>query len=138
MIVLRPYNTAGSVTFVLRQSGSDAFATSANWTPANGDVKLSLDGGTQANATNLPTYSNGQWSLSLTAAELLAAEVRVNIDDGDIVPESILIETYGHANSRWPNLGGSGEGGLTTEQAAQLEAIYKSTSWGASGVSQVG
>jgi len=102
MIVLRPYNTAGSVTFTLRQSGSDAFATSSHWTPAAGDVKLSLDGGTQANATNLPTFANGQWTLSLTAAELQAARTRINIDDGDIIPESILIETYGHASAAYP------------------------------------
>lgn len=102
MIVLRPYNTAGSVTFTLRQAGSDAFATSSHWTPAAGDVKLSLEGGTQANATNLPTFANGQWTLSLAATELQAARVRVNIDDVDIIPESILIETYGHASAAYP------------------------------------
>lgn len=102
MIVLRPYNTAGSVTFTLRQAGSDAFATSSHWTPAAGDVKLSLDGGTQANATNLPTFANGQWTLALAGTELQAARVRVNIDDGDIIPESILIETYGHASAAYP------------------------------------
>ncbi len=103
MIFLRPYGSATTVTFVVRQAGSDEFATNSHWTPASGDVKLSLDNGSQTNSTNLPTYANGQWSLSLSAGEVTAKRCRINIVDEAIISESFLIETTDHVSACYPS-----------------------------------
>lgn len=61
------------------------FSTAANWTPVTGDVKISKDGGNFVNATNLPTLIGGTgsatWTLSLTAAEMDADEILVQVAD---------------------------------------------------------
>ena len=70
----------------LVKAGSNDFATSADWIPATGDVKASIDGGAQANIGTLPTYSNGQWLFVLTAAEFAAVkqgdQISVRYGDG--------------------------------------------------------
>ncbi len=82
------------------------FAVSADWTPATGDVKVSIDGGAAANITNLPAYvTNVGWKYILTAAELTGSQCIVRIADSAtkaIADEYFIVETFGHASSMYP------------------------------------
>lgn len=106
MTILRKYATATAAGTHIRipivKAGSQDFAASGDWTPAAGDVKVSKDGGTQANIGTLPTYSNGAWQFQLTAAELTAKQVEIMVVDAAtkaVEDQAILIETYGHADA---------------------------------------
>lgn len=84
------------------KAGSQDFAASGDWTPAAGDVKVSKDGGTQANIGTLPTYSNGAWQFQLTAAELTAGQVEIMVVDAAtkaVEDQCIIVETYGHISA---------------------------------------
>lgn len=103
---LRKYNTALSggtlIRIPLPKAGSNDYATSSDWTPAAGDVKVSIDGGTQANIGTLPTYSNGCWNFTLTGAELTGKSIEVNIVDSAtkaVDDNAFIIETFGHASA---------------------------------------
>lgn len=87
------------------KAGVRDFATGSDWTPAAGDVKVSIDGGAQANITTLPTYSNGDWIFQLSAAELTGKRVAVRIVDSAtkaVDDNGFNIETYGHASALHP------------------------------------
>lgn len=111
MSELRKYATAlldgvagsAAISLSLRAAGAGTFATAATWTPAAGDVQVSLDGGALANVTNLPAYSNGRWKLTLTAAELTAKVVFILIVDPAVDSESVTIETFGDPAAMWPD-----------------------------------
>lgn len=83
-------------------------ATSSEWTPASGDVKVSKDGGTGANITTLPTYDSSMrlWKVSLSATEAQAKIVTIDFQDvtGDAInPVSLDIETFGNASAQYPS-----------------------------------
>ncbi len=81
------------------------FAVSADWTPAAGDVKVSKDGGAQANIGTLPVYTNGAWKFVFTDAELTCKILAVMIVDSatkTIEDQAILIGTFGHASALHP------------------------------------
>ena len=99
------YNTAATLIFPMVKKGTGDFAVSADWTPAVGDCKLSLNAGAGANTTNLPVAltSIGLWKLDLTAAELTSQVTGVVIADVT-VPKAVednclLLETYGNASA---------------------------------------
>ncbi len=103
---LRKYNTALSggtlVRIPMPKAGSNDYATSSDWTPAAGDVKVSIDGGSLANIGTLPTYSNGLWNFTLTGAELTGKSIHVVIVDSAtkaVDDNTIIIETFGHASA---------------------------------------
>lgn len=82
-------------------------AATADWTPATGDTKISKDGGNVANTTNNPAAVGGTgsvlWTLTLTATELTAAEVQVQIVDSAtkaVEDQVINIYTYGNASAK--------------------------------------
>lgn len=101
------YATQDAIFFPVRKAGSNDFAGSADWTPAAGDVKISVDGGDFANTTNLPSAIGGTgskgWTLTLTAAEYTGKQMIVQIVDQAtkaIEDQCILIETFGHASAQ--------------------------------------
>lgn len=81
------------------------FVDSGAWTPAAGSVKVSKDGGAQANITTLPTFSNGLWQYTLSAAELTAKQVEIvtTISGAFDAQQATIIETFGHASAMWPS-----------------------------------
>lgn len=88
---------------IIKRSVVD-FAVSADWTPAAGDVKISIDGGAAANVTNLPTaitMGNGAvWDFSLTSGEVTGKQIVITVVDAAtkaVEDQSFVIETYGNA-----------------------------------------
>jgi len=108
--ILRKYATALSGATVIRlpllKAGSDDFATGSDWTPAAGDVKVSIDGGAQANIAALPTYSNGDWAFVLSTGELTGKAIRVRIVDAAtkaVQDDGFNIETFGNTSAMYPD-----------------------------------
>jgi hypothetical protein len=86
------------------KAGSQDFAVGADWVPATGDVKLSIDGAAQANITTLPSYSNGQWLFQLTAGETTGKSIRVVVVDSAtkaVEDQFFVIETFGNASAQY-------------------------------------
>ena len=82
------------------------FAVGADWTPASGDVKVSIDGGAAANITNLPTAiamgNTAMWQFILTAAELTGKVISVTVADAStkaVEDTMFTVETFGHASA---------------------------------------
>lgn len=129
-MILRKYNTATAAGTHIRipipKAGSADFATDSDWTPAAGDVKISKDGGAEANIGTLPTFSNGAWEFQLTGAELTAKTVHIKIVDSAtkaVEDQFIVIETFGHASAMYPpNLQDSVRLGLTALPNAAADA----------------
>jgi len=115
MFLLAKYGTQTSFRFAVIKSGSSDLAASGDWTPATGDTKISKDGGNFANTSNKPSAVGGTgsvgWTLTLTATELQAAEVNVQIVDSAtkaIEDQYLVIYTYGNASAKiLPDLGNS-------------------------------
>lgn len=103
---LRPYGTGtgSDVTVPVVKAGSSDFATSSDWTPAAGDVKVSKDGGAAANIATLPTYiANVGWKFVFSDAELQCARLNVNVVDSAtkaIEDQHLVVETYGNASAQ--------------------------------------
>lgn len=84
------------------------FAVGADWTPANGDVKINIDGAGPTNVTNLPAAvasGNGAyWEFILTAAELSCKQAIVTIVDSAtkaVEDNCFLVETFGNASAMY-------------------------------------
>jgi hypothetical protein len=79
------YGVGRTIVFPVIDAGTTNFAATGDWTPATGDTKISLDAGNVANTTNNPAAVGGTgsvlWSLVLTAAELSAKVVVIQIVD---------------------------------------------------------
>ena len=108
-VFLRKYNTATAAGTHIRvpivKAGAVDFAINTDWTPAAGDVKLSKDGGTQANIGTLPTYSEGAWQFQLTAAELSTKQLEIMVVDSAtkaVEDQAILVETFGNSSAMYP------------------------------------
>lgn len=108
MVIRRKYNTSTAsgthIRIPIPKAASTDFAGSGDWTPASGDVKLSKDGGTQANIGTLPTYTNGAWEFQLTGTELSCKQLEIMIVDSAtkvITDQAILIETFGNASAMY-------------------------------------
>lgn len=98
----RIHGNASSFRFPVFVTGTKNFAATGDWTPETGDVKLSLDGGDFANATNLPVAIGGAgskyWGIVITAAEMSAAHIVCQIVDVNakaIDDQSFQVETKG-------------------------------------------
>jgi hypothetical protein len=120
--------TAGSVKVraSIRKAGSADFAAGGDWTPATGDVKVSIDGGSQANIGTLPAYSNGAWEFVLSNTELTGKSVKVTTVDSAtkaVDDDAFVVETFGHASAMYPTLysGGSAAGVFTTSDTAPAD-----------------
>jgi hypothetical protein len=115
MFFLAKYGVQTSFRFaMIKYSGPD-LAASGDWTPATGDTKISKDGGNFANTTSNPSAIGGTgsvgWTLTLTATELQAAEVIIQIVDSAtkaVEDQFLVIYTYGNASAKiLPDLGSS-------------------------------
>jgi len=107
MFLLAKYGVQTSFRFAVIKSSSSDLAATGDWTPATGDTKISKDGGNVANTSNNPSAVGGTgsvlWSITLTAAELQAAEVVIQIVDSAtkaIEDQTLVIYTYGHASAK--------------------------------------
>lgn len=107
MFLLAKYNTQTVFRFPMVKRGVADLAVTGDWTPATGDTKVSKNGGNFANTTNNPAATGGTgsvgWTLTLTATELSAAEVNVQIVDSAtkaVEDQWITIYTYGHASAK--------------------------------------
>mgnify|MGYP007112883622 CR=1 FL=1 len=115
MFFLAKYGVQTSFRFAVIKSASSDLAASGDWTPATGDTKISKDGGNFTNTSNNPSAVGGTgsvgWTLTLTATELQAAEVNVQIVDSAtkaIEDQYLVIYTYGNASAKiLPDLGSS-------------------------------
>ncbi len=81
----RQYGVLTAIRFPIPKAGSQDFAATGDWTPATGDTKISKDGGNFANTTNNPSAVGGTgsvgWTLTLTATEMQAGEINIQIVD---------------------------------------------------------
>ena len=100
-MILGKYNQAKTITFDLFEV--DGIDLSIAATFATGDVKIQKDEGAEANTSNLPTDEGSTYSLVLTAAEMIAARIRIILIDQTATKVwldiSIGIETYGNASA---------------------------------------
>src|ERR1044071_1316284 len=107
MFLLAKYNTSTTFTFPMVKRGVVDLAGTSDWTPATGDTKISKDGGNFANTTNNPAAVGGTgsvgWTLTLTATELSAAVIDIQIVDSAtqaVEDQFFKIYTYGNASAK--------------------------------------
>jgi hypothetical protein len=94
------FGLALDVRFPMIKAGVRDFAASGDWTPATGDTKLVKDGANAANSTNNPSAVAGTgsvtWKLTLTATEMSADEVVVQIVDSStkaVEDQMLVVQT---------------------------------------------
>jgi hypothetical protein len=131
MSFLRKYATgAGADLYlpIVKRAVVD-FAVGADWTPAAGDVTISIDGGAAANIGTLPTaltMGNGAvWKFVFTNAELTGKYIAVTVVDSAtkaVEDQSFMIETYGNASALHPFDLGSASTPQTGDSFARLGA----------------
>jgi hypothetical protein len=107
MADLYKYATAVHIYKPIIKRGVADFAVGADWIPAAGDVKISIDGGAAANVTNLPvavTMGNtALWDFSLTTGEITGKKIRITVADSAtkaVEDNAFEIDTYGHASAQ--------------------------------------
>jgi hypothetical protein len=94
------YATSQDVYFRMLVRGATDFAGSSDWTPAAGDVKISIDGGAQANTANLPTAVGKAWKLTLTTGETTGGILMIDlIDQGTKAVEDNGLDFYTFGNA---------------------------------------
>lgn len=85
MEVQRQFGVATTIIFPVVKAGSTDLAVTGDWTPATGDTKIGKDGGNVANTSNNPSAVGGTgsilWTLTLTATEMSAKEITIQIVD---------------------------------------------------------
>lgn len=112
MFYLAKYNTQTTFVFPMVKRGVVDLAVTADWTPAATDASVVKDAGNAADSTNTVAIAGtsgtrglGQWKLTLTATELSAAEIVVQIVDAAtkaVEDQTIIIYTYGNASAKIP------------------------------------
>lgn len=89
------------------KAGSTDYALAADWTPAAGDVKVSIDGAAAANITALPTYvANVGWRFVLSAAETVGKRVKILVTDSavkEVADQFFVVTTRDHPSAHAPN-----------------------------------
>ncbi len=107
MFLLAKYGVQTVFRFPMVKRGVADLAVTGDWTPATGDTKISKDGGNFANTTNNPSATGGTgsvgWTLTVTATELQAAEVNIQIVDSAtkaVEDQWFTIYTYGNASAK--------------------------------------
>lgn len=102
-MILIPYGVESTIEFPLYTFGSTSYIT-ADPSFAAGDSKKIVNGASDGNTTNLPTYvANGYCKIVLTAAEAQCKRLIITIIDQTALKvwedQSINIFTYGNANA---------------------------------------
>lgn len=107
----RKYATGSGADIYINipKAGSANHAVSGDWSPAAGDVKVSIDGGAAANIGTLPTAiamgNSASWKFVFTDAELTGKFIHVTVADSAtkaVDDTGFTIETYGHASALHP------------------------------------
>lgn len=116
---LLEYGVQATVTFPLIDYGATDFE-STPVTFASGDCKITKDGGTLANTSNLPSHvGNGIYKLTLETSELQAKNVGVVIIDQSVTKEwedqYLYVQTCNHASAQLPQVGELGASDLPSE-----------------------
>ena len=81
MEILAKYGIQQTFYFPLIDAGALDLAVSADYTPAAVDARMMKDGGTWAQCSNTIADETEGWSLTLTATEMQATRIVVNIID---------------------------------------------------------
>jgi len=108
--ILRKYATGTGADIhvpIIKRAVVD-FAVGADWTPATGDVTITIDGGTAANIATLPVVlamgNSALWKFVLSNAELTGKKITINVTDAAtkaVEDQCIMIETHGHASAQY-------------------------------------
>jgi hypothetical protein len=102
--VTRLYGAATTVDFCLYVTDSTVGAVKVeNAVHASGDTYIMKDEGPEANTTNGFVDEGSCYSIALTATEMQAARILLNIEDQGVktwADKCIRIETYGNANAQ--------------------------------------
>lgn len=117
--------TGADIYLPMIVAGSQNFAGSGDWTPATGDVKISIDGGAQANIGTLPAYTNGSWKFVFADAELTGKKMSIRIVDSAtkaVEDQAFEVETFGHASAAYPKDFGATDANQTGDAYARLGA----------------
>jgi hypothetical protein len=130
MYFLAKYNTQTDIEFAMVKRGVVDLAGTADWTPATGDTKIIKDGANATNTTNNPAAIAGTgsvaWKLTLTATELSAARVQIQIVDSAtkaVEDQFITVYTFGNASAKFPfDFSDQVRAGLTALPNAAAEA----------------
>jgi hypothetical protein len=113
LIFWAKYNTQTTFSFPMVKRAVVDLAVSADWTPAAADSAISKDQAAFADTTNTvaavggsPTRTATGWKITLTATELSAAQVDLQIVDAAtkaVEDQFITIYTYGNASAKVVN-----------------------------------
>ena len=93
MEILARYGIQETFYFPLIDAGTLDLAVSADYTPAAADCRLMKDGGSWAQATNTIADETEGWSITLTATEMQATRILVNIIDAAVEDQCLAIST---------------------------------------------
>jgi hypothetical protein len=134
-VFLRKYNTGTAtgthIGIPMIKGGYNDFAIGSDWTPAAGDVKVSIDGGVQANITTLPSYTNGCWIFQLSAAETAGKSIRVVVvsqtSPKPVEDQFFVIETFGNASAMYPQDFSTGVVNVNLSQVVPFSDVSAST-----------
>jgi len=103
---LRKYGVATHVYVPMIKRGVVDFALGADWTPAAGDVKVSIDGAAAANIATLPVAiamgNTAMWDFAFSAAEVTGKKISCTVGDAAakaVEDQMITIMTYGNASA---------------------------------------
>ena len=143
---LRKYATATHIYLPIIKRGVVDLAVSADWTPATGDVKVSIDGGAAANIGTLPTAiamgNTAQWDFTIASGEVTGKKITITVADSAtkaVEDQCFLIETYGHASAEYaldltdgvragltamPNAAANANGGLPVLSSSGTTLAY--------------
>lgn len=96
MEILAKYGIQQTFYFPLIVAAGTDLAVSADYTPAAADCRISKDGGAWAQATNTVADETEGWSITLTAAEMQATRIHINLVDAAtkaVEDQSLIIST---------------------------------------------
>lgn len=100
------YATAVTIPFDIIKASTLDYAATGDWTPATGDVKISIDGGAFTNVGTLPSVLSGtDWGQVLTTGETTGKFISIKIIDTApkaVDDQALKCFTYGHASAYWP------------------------------------
>lgn len=104
--VVRAYNTAATVDFCLFVTDATVGAVKVeSAVHASGDTYIMKDEGAEANTTNGFVDEGSCYSIALTATEMQAARIVLNIEDQSTktwADKCVVIETFGNASAQFP------------------------------------
>lgn len=109
-VFLRKYGTGTGADIwipVIKRAVVDG-AVGADWTPASGDVKVSIDGAAVANIGTLPVAlaagNTAWWKFVFADSELQGKRIMVSVSDSAtkaVEDQYFIVETYGNASAMY-------------------------------------